>query len=549
MSEFDRLEALFTDGRITRRDLIRRAAQIGVATSALGPLLEHTAPRGYAGTPRTGGRLVFAAREDVDVLDPQMTHLKATRQLLGNIFDPLVRYRPGDTKPYPGLAETWQVSPDLTTFTFRLRQGVRFHDGTPMNAAAVKFSFDRIMSPEAASGVAHAFIGPFKSAEVVNDSTVRVQFSQPFAPFLTLAGLILFAPVSPTAVKRLGKGFGLQPVGTGPFKFKEWVQHSHMTFVRNPDYRWAPKVAKHQGPAYLDEVEWRIVPEAGTRAGLAESNGASIVEEPGYADLQRLQQNQNLTIFKTTPRGSAWVVHINVALPPTDGLAIRQAILFGVNKDAIAKTVFRGFTDPAYSPIQPTMEGFDKSLMSMYPYDPEHSKKLLEEAGWQPGSDGIRVKNGKRLTLKWDSDIQGGFTEMAELIQAQLRGVGIDIPLTKIAESVWIQEYFKGQMNLGEIVWWFPDVSLFRTMFGSKSVWNGSHWTSPEMETLLNKTDATIDPAERLKLITEMQQLVMRQAVMLPLVVNPTIHVLNKAVQGYDVTFLGFPLFYDVYLS
>jgi len=185
----------------------------------------------------------------------------------------------------------------------------------------------------------------------------------------------------------------------------------------------------------------------------------------------------------------------------------------------------------------------------MYPFDPSRSKKLLDEAGWQTGSDGIRVKNGKRLTLKWDSDIQGGFTEMAELIQAQLRGIGIDVPVTKIAESVWIQEYFKGQMNFGEIIWWFPDASLLRTMFGSKSVWNGSHWKSPQMEALLNKTDATIDPAQRLKLIMTMQQLVMKEAVMLPLAVNPTIHVLNKVVQGYDVTYLGFPLFYDVKLT
>ncbi len=548
MLKFERLTAHRNDGRITRRDLLRRSAQIGVAGSALGVLLDWD-PRQGSAAPRSSGRLVFAAREDIDILDPQITHLKATRELLGNVFDPLIRYRPGDTKPYPGLAESWQVSPDLTAFTFRLRQGVKFHDGTPLNAAAVKFSFDRIMSPAATSGVAHAFIGPFQSAEVVNDSTVRVRFSQPFAPFLSLAGLILFAPVSPTAVKRLGKEFGLQPVGTGPFKFKEWIQHSHMTFVKNPDYSWAPPTANHNGPAYLDEVEWRIVPEAGTRAGLAESGEATIVEEPSYADLQRLQQSQSLKIFKTIPRGSSWVVHINAALPPTDEAAIRQAILFGVNRDAIAKTVFRGFTEPAYSPIQPTMEGYDTSLKSMYPFDPSRSKKLLDEAGWLTGSDGIRAKNGKRLTLKWDSDIQGGFTEMAELIQAQLRGIGIGVPVTKIAESVWIQEYFKGQMNFGEITWWFPDASLLRTMFGSKSVWNGSHWKSLQMEALLDKTDATIDPAERLKLIVAMQQLVMKEAVMLPLAVNPTIHVLNKAVQGYDVTYLGFPLFYDVKLT
>jgi peptide/nickel transport system substrate-binding protein len=527
---------------------------LGIASSALGALLEKmpgTAlePVLAAPSPRKGGRLVFAARQDVDTIDPHMTHLKATRQLLNNIFEPLVRHRPGDERVYPGLAESWSISPDARIYTFKLRRGVKFHDGTTLDAQAVKFSFDRIMSDEAAKSVARAFIGPFQRAEVLDKYTVRISFSRPFAAFLALAGLETFAPVSPAAVRRLGKTFGFQPVGTGPFKVKEWVQKSHITLVRNPDYQWAPQIFSHRGPAYLDEVVWRIVPEAGTRVGLSESGEAAIVEEPGFADLERLQASPNLRLFKSIPRGSAWVVHLNVKLAPTNELAIRQAVLFAVNKQAIAKTVFRGFTEPAHSPLQSTMEGYNRDLAGMYSYDVSRAQKLLDEAGWKAGSDGIREKAGRRLSLKWDTDIQGGFPEMAELVQAQLRGVGIEVVVQKVTETVWIDEYFKGVLNFGEIIWWFPAPTLLRTMFGSKSVWNGSKWTSTKMDTLLDTADATVDTGKRNALYRDAQELAMKEAVILPLVANPTVHVLKKSVEGYATTYLGFPLFYDVSLT
>src|SRR6267142_2575371 len=217
---------------------------------------------------KAGGRLVFAARQDIDTLDPHITNRAATRKILIQFMDTLVVIDPKDGSVKPGLAEKWEVSPDGKAYTFHLRRNVKFHDGTPFDAAAMKFTFDRIQTPLGAPGVARAFLGPYDGADIVDAYTVRVRLKQPYAPFLRMVGLSPLAPLSPTAVRKMGEDFSRKPVGTGPFMVKEWVPKSHVTLVRNPDYAWPPATAAHRGPAYLDEVTWRFVPEATTRTAV-----------------------------------------------------------------------------------------------------------------------------------------------------------------------------------------------------------------------------------------------------------------------------------------
>src|SRR6266481_8267677 len=207
---------------------------------------------------KAGGRLVFAARQDIDTLDPHITNRAATRKILIQFTDTLTVINPKDGKVLPGLAESWEVARDGKSYTFKLRKNVKFHDGTPFDAAAVKFTFDRIQEPLGAPGVARAFLGPYDGADVIDAHTVRVRLKQPYAPLLRMVGLSPLAPLSPTAVRKMGDDFSRKPVGTGPCMVKEWVPKSHVTLVRNPDYAWPPATAAHRGPAYLDEITWRF---------------------------------------------------------------------------------------------------------------------------------------------------------------------------------------------------------------------------------------------------------------------------------------------------
>ena len=189
---------------------------------------------------KPGGKIMFAARQDIDTLDPHITNRAATRKILIQFTDTLTVINPKDGKVLPGLAESWEVARDGKSYTFKLRKNVKFHDGTPFDAAAVKFTFDRIQEPLGAPGVARAFLGPYDGADIVDASTVRVRLKQPYAPFLRMVGLSPLAPLSPTAVQKMGQDFSRKPVGTGPFMVKEWVPKSHVTLVRNPDYAWPP---------------------------------------------------------------------------------------------------------------------------------------------------------------------------------------------------------------------------------------------------------------------------------------------------------------------
>jgi peptide/nickel transport system substrate-binding protein len=296
---------------------------------------------------KPGGKIVLAARQDIDTLDPHITNRAATRKILIQFTDTLTVINPKDGKVLPGLAESWEVARDGKSYTFKLRKNVKFHDGTPFNAAAVKFTFDRIQEPLGAPGVARAFLGPYDGADVVDSHTVRVRLKQPYAPFLRMVGLSPLAPLSPAAVQKMGQDFSRKPVGTGPFMVKEWIPKSHVTLVRNPDYAWPPSIAAHRGPAYLEEITWRFVVEATTRTAVLQTGEAQVAEDLSYADVAALEKNPDVRILRGVPAGTPWTIFPNVQRFPTNDPAVRRALHHAIGKDAIVRVVFHGQSQAA----------------------------------------------------------------------------------------------------------------------------------------------------------------------------------------------------------
>jgi peptide/nickel transport system substrate-binding protein len=496
-----------------------------------------------------GGKLVFAARQDIDTLDPQVTHRAATRKILLQFMDPLVRLKPGDSRIHPGLAESWEVSADGKTFTFRLRKGVRFHDGTPFNAEAVKFTFDRSREPASAGSVARAFLGPYRSTEVVDEHTVRVHFDKPYA-FLPMAALSPLGPVSPTAVKKMGTEFGRRPVGTGPFMVKEWVTKDHVTLVRNPHYNWASPIFKHQGPAYLDEIEWKFVLEATTRAAVLQTGEVKAAEDIAYQDVKVLERDPNLRLLRGIPAGTPWTIFPNLQKFPTSELAVRQALHHAIDKGALVRVVFHGQSAAAWSPLQPTTPGYHAAF-APYAFNPARAREILEVAGWKPGADGIRAKEGKRLELLWIFGTNNGYEEMAPLVQAQAREVGIDIQIREQPRAQMMDANRKGLHNIAEVNWWFPDPSILTTIFHStrQESFNQSKLASPELDRLLDQAAGHPDAAERGQLYRRSQEIVAREAAAIPLVDQVSIVGVRKEVRDYAFSFVTFPLLYDVHLE
>ena len=523
------------------------SAAIGLAAA----VVLVNAPGPVEGQAKAGGKLVFAARQDIDTLDPHITNRAATRKILIQVFDTLTVISPQDGKVVPGLAESWDVSRDGKSYTFRLRKSVKFHDGTPLDAAAVKFTFDRIQEPLGAPGVARAFLGPYEGADVVDASTVRIRFKQPYAPFLRMAGLSPLGPISPTAAQKLGQDFSRQPVGTGPFMVKEWVPKSHVTLVRNPVYAWAPGTAKHRGAAHVDEVAWRFVPEGTTRTAVLRTGEVNIAEDLSYADVAALEKNPDVRILRGVPAGTPWAIYPNVTKAPTNDVAVRRALHHAISKDAIVRVVFHGQSKPAASLLQPTTPGSAPLAAELFPYDPARARKILDEAGWKPGPDGIRAKDGKRLELLWIFGTNNGYEEMVPLVQGMVREIGIDLQLREQPRVQMYEGWRKNENNIGELNWWFPDPSILTANFHTSRLqaFNPARLSDPEVDKLLDQAAAMTDEGPRMELYRRIQRMLLEMGAGIPLVDQVTVVGLRKEVRDYGFNVVTFPVLYDVNLG
>ncbi|MBA2753767.1 MAG: hypothetical protein H0U40_04800, partial [Chloroflexia bacterium] len=305
-----------------------------------------------------GGTLTYGLGFDIDgTLDPGVTHFDSTIRVTLNICEPLV-WMPSATEIVPGLAESWEVSEDGLEYTFTLKQGVTFHDGTPFNAEAVQFTFDRIVqadkmaaTPQAATpdpatvivaGQAHDQIGTYDHSEIIDDHTIKMVLTRPFSPFLTgLNGYL--GIVSPTAVRTMGLAeFARAPVGTGPFRFKEWVEADHVTIERNPDYTWGSSFFGHQGAAYFDEIIYKVIPDAAVRTGTLLSGETQYIDELDPLQSEDVSGDDALEVIRQGQPGSGWVLLVNQARPdrPVADVKVRQALEYAIDKVAFNEAVF-----------------------------------------------------------------------------------------------------------------------------------------------------------------------------------------------------------------
>jgi peptide/nickel transport system substrate-binding protein len=328
-------------------------------------------------------------------IDP---HVNASSELgipLTSVYDTLV-WQDLDGTFVPGLAESWEVSPDGLIYTFHLRRGVTFHDGTPFNAHAVKSNLDRIVDPETKSQKAVFMLGPYDHAEVVDDHTVEVHLTEPFALLLDSLSQVYLGMASPAALEKWGIDYQMHQVGTGPFMVKEYMPKDHLTLVRNPDYNWAPAIFGHQGPAYLEEVEFRFFVEPATRALALESGEAHVMGEIPPQDAQHLSEATDFQLIPVALPGTSLQVFLNTQRSPTDDLQVRQALIYASDREAIVAAIFKDLSPVAHGPLNAVTIGYDKGISELYDYDTGTAKGLLAAAGWvDADGDGIREKEGQ----------------------------------------------------------------------------------------------------------------------------------------------------------
>jgi len=429
-----------------------------------------------------------------------------------------------------------------------LRQGVKFHDGTAFDAAAVKFNLDRVKEKKAGG---FGQIAGYESSEVVDSATIRVRTDQLYAPLLTGLANGFVGIVSPVAAQKLGTQFASSPVGSGPYILKEWVRQDHFTLERNPAYSWAPQgISMSNGP-HAKTIIVRFIPEEATRVAALERGEVDVVENVPAQEVDRLRKTGKYRIAQTPQTGAPWHINLNVKRPPTDDLKVRKAIVHAIDQRAIVDTLFFGIGKAAFGPLTHGTFGYDPQVESMYRYDPAMAGRLLEEAGWKPGSDGIREKGGQKLRVIFNVIAAGGYDSTATMVQTMLQMVGIHAELRLLDRARMFSDSNKGEHNLALRFWLTADPEFLRLHFRSTNVgnWNWSLASDPALDALLDEGAATLDLKKRAQVYGEIQRKIMQDALMVPLFDAEYVNAISPRVQGLEFDKRTAILLHDVRLE
>jgi ABC-type transport system substrate-binding protein len=441
---------------------------------------------------KAGGTLVYATGTDVQTLDPQFVTDIPTSRIVAHIHETLVKAdETGEIRP--ALATSWTTSDDKLTWTFKLRQGVRFHDGTPFNAAAVKGTFDRIRDPATGSPRRSA-LAAITDVKVIDDDTIALVTKEPFAPLLAQLSAYNLAIMSPAQLEKIGTKYREQPAGTGPFKLKSWQPGERITLVRNDDY-WGEKPK-------LDAVETRVVPEDSARVLQLLSGEADVIASVPTVMLKRLEGSSAVKVIKKTGFRTIYV-GLNNASPPFNDRRVREAVAHAIDVKGLQRGILSGIGKLGGGFESPVIAGA-KSIPPR-PYDPAKARKLLAEAGFPNGFEtSFYVPTGRYLMDR----------QLGEAIQAQLAEVGIK---AKIESPEWgaftaITDQKKAPMFLmgkgsptGDL-----DFTLTLTAMSNGRM-NAFTLSNPELDKLILAQRGAVEPQQRRELLARAQDLIFEE--------------------------------------
>lgn len=528
------------------------AAQESATEAAPEPVAPPTEAAAQAPA-ESGGVLTLGIPVEPETLDPGDAIMVQEQFILMNLFDSLLSISP-DGELHPGLASAWEPNAEYSEFTFTLRQDVTFHDGTPFTAEAVKASFDHIVGDAVLESGGRTLLQDHAYVEtvMVDDYTVTVKFGASYPLFLRDAARQWLSISSPAALAKYGQNYGRNPVGTGPFKFVRWDAQSQIILERNPDYNWAPEFAAHEGPAHLDQVVFRILPEAATRLTAFETGEIQIAGEPPALDAVALVDAGAASLQNFAQPGVPAILMINTAKAPTDNINVRKAMIHAVNQEELARTAFQQLGLPATSVISPTTWAYDEGAASLYSYNPEEAARLLEEEGWiDSNGDGVREKDGAKLTVDWP-DNPAWSEAFNELIIGYLSEAGFDVQYRSMDDGAAYEELLAGNYTLVYMYWNRPDPSPLRYLFHSENVNGGGAWTNfvnEDLDAALADADVNTDEAARRQDYVTAQNIIMENALVLPMFTVNISYLIAPSVQGFTFELEGYPFLYDISIS
>ena len=468
-----------------------------------------------ANVPVRGGTLVFATDREPLCLDPHVLGDMPQVYVAEQYLDRLVSMDP-EGAIHPWLASSWNISPDGMTYVFHLRHDVTFTDGTRFDAAAVKANLDHMVDPATHSGTAGGYIRQYIRTDIVDRWTASVRLSSPYSAFLDVLAQGFLGIESPVALHRPRDVNCQSPVGSGPFRIVRWDHQNEIVFARNPNYAWAPPNARHQGPPFLDGVDWRFISEPSVRFAALQAGEVDAIDSVPPEAETPARANPDLTLLIADRPGNPTNGTLNTRRPPFDDIRVREAFIHSADIDGALGSVFFHHYRHAEGPLSPTTPSYGPDFEHSKEYDPKRANALLDDAGWrQRDADGYRTRRGIRLVVHTPepSTLSPADRTLWEQMQATARQTGFDVRLEPMGETAavarvndWDYDFRLGYWNTNT-----PDV--LRIVFGSMFTNHGrrgihqntSGYADPAFDAIVQRALATQDQQARTALYHDAQ--------------------------------------------
>ncbi len=502
------------------------------ACLAAGPAIAQTP----APAPDRAAKIVIGWGEPLDTLNPATTGNRDVGPIDANIFDTLVWLTP-DLKPTPDLATSWTVSPDGKTYSFTLRPGVTFHDGTPFDAAAVVANFAYITDKDTQSKITLSLLGPCATAKATGPLTVEVSCTAPFAPLLAQLGEPYLAMQSPKAIQTWGKDLGLHPTGTGPFAFVSYDPGQSVVLKRNEAYQWGPPAVKHDGPPDIAQVTFQIVTSPQARVNQFQTGQSQMMQETPGVFWNALRRMNKYTAIPVPITGLGIFAPINTAAWPTNDPAVRKAMLYAIDKKGVIDLADSGAFAASNTPLVKGMLGYDASLQDMYPYDPDKAAATLKAAGWTKTGE-FWEKDGRPLALKITAIATSTeYPLLAQAIQGYLRKAGMDAQVERLASPAWLAANINGDMSMTPLQYIGVDPDALHLWYLPGQYFNWSHVDDAALGKLLTEGQQELDADKRVAIYHQAQRIIMEGAMVLPIHENVDLVMTSPKLTG--VTYSG----------
>ncbi|MDQ3811577.1 MAG: ABC transporter substrate-binding protein, partial [Chloroflexota bacterium] len=436
---------------------------------------------------------MYARNMDTKTLDPHFSTQLSERYVLYLIYNTLVAYDK-DFNIVPDLAASWDIGDEGKSITFHLQPGVKFHDGTDCDAAAVKWNLDRIVDPATKSPLQGQLQPPLEKVDVVDKTTVKLTSSIPWRPLLAALGERPGFIVSPTAAQKSGQDFGRTPVGSGPFKFVEWVPDSHIAVERFADY-W------DKGKPRLDRVDIRHVPDQQVQLGMIRTGEAHVIDSVPASSLTTLQGAQGVAT-EELKSGRFWGTQAHSDIPPFENAELRKAVAYATDRESVRRVAFQETGRLATHPLGGGWAYNSELDNQGYPFDPDKAKEALGRSGY----------SGQPLKFTAANDRLN--QNIAQILQATYTKAGLNVSLESVPAADSFTLVKEGKTNWTTTNWApraDPD-GLLRILWHSKGFQNSTNFSNPEVDRLLDQAAGIYDTKQAAAIYTQVEQMVVQEA-------------------------------------